>query len=124
MRRFLSDMNPTVRGLAIVAAIAAIIVAFSLGSALGTVFLILRVAFLVALLWFLYTLYRNNRYELSLWSRRARWAFLAAAGLVGIDLIVFFWLPASGLNAVAFVLVLVLAGLAMWRIWRDEHTYS
>ena len=124
MRRLFSDMNPTVRGLAIVAAIAAIIVAFSLGSALGIVFLALRIAFLVALLWFLYTLYRNNRHQLSLWSRRARWTFLGAAGLVGVDLIVFFWLPATGLDAVAFVLVLLLAGLAMWRVWRDEHTYS
>jgi hypothetical protein len=117
-------MNPTIRGFAIVAAIAAIIVAFSLGSVLGIVFLILRIAFLVALAWFLYTLYRNNRYQLSLWSRRARWTFLAAAGLAAIDLVVFFWLPATGLNAVAFVLVLILAGTAMWRVWRNEHTYS
>jgi len=58
------------------------------------------------------------------WSRSSRWAFYAAAILIAVDLVVFFWLPVRGLNAVAFVLVLALAGLAMWRIWRDEHTYG
>jgi len=122
--RFLRDMNPTVRGLVAIALVAGVIVAFSAESALSVVFLVLRIAFLVALVLFVYTLYRNHRYAISLWSRRSRWAFYAAAILIAVDLVVFFWLPVRGLNAVAFVLVLALAGLAMWRIWRDEHTYG
>ena len=31
---------------------------------------------------------------------------------------------ASGLDSLAFILVLGLCGLSMWRVWRDEHTYS
>jgi len=30
----------------------------------------------------------------------------------------------SGLNALAFVLVLGLSGFGMWRVWRDQHTYG
>jgi hypothetical protein len=30
----------------------------------------------------------------------------------------------SGLNAVAFLAVLVFCGFAMFRVWRDEHRYS
>jgi ABC-type nickel/cobalt efflux system permease component RcnA len=29
----------------------------------------------------------------------------------------------SGLDAVAFVLVLAAGVFAMWRVWRDQHTY-
>ena len=31
---------------------------------------------------------------------------------------------AHGLQVLAFVGVLVLSGVAMWRTWRDQHTYS
>jgi hypothetical protein len=30
----------------------------------------------------------------------------------------------AGLDAVAFILVLLICGFAMWRVWRDEHSYS
>ena len=30
----------------------------------------------------------------------------------------------NGLNLIVFVAVFVLAGFAMWRVWRDEHSYG
>ena len=30
----------------------------------------------------------------------------------------------SGLNLLVFVAVFVLGGFAMWRVWRDEHSYG
>ena len=31
---------------------------------------------------------------------------------------------ASGLDAVAFLVILGLCGFSMWRVWREQHTYS
>ena len=123
MRR-LSDMNPTARGLLIVAAIAAIIVAFSLGSALKWVFLLINVLFLVAFALFVYRWWLRNRHEISLWQTRPRVTFYAAGVVMAADLIAFLFLRASGRNEAAFFVVLLFAGFAMWRVWRDERTYS
>jgi hypothetical protein len=30
----------------------------------------------------------------------------------------------SGFQAMAFLFTLVLSGFAMWRTWRDQHTYT
>ena len=36
-----------------------------------------------------------------------------------------FFVPVgNGLNLIVFLAVFVLCGFAMWRVWRDEHTYS
>ena len=36
-----------------------------------------------------------------------------------------FFVPVgNGWNLIAFLAVFVLCGFAMWRVWRDEHTYS
>ena len=50
--------------------------------------------------------------------------FYAAAVVMAADLIAFLFLRASGRNEAAFFVVLLLAGFAMWRVWRDERTYS
>ena len=44
--------------------------------------------------------------------------------LIVAALLVFFFEGASGLDAVAFLLVLGLSGFAMFRAWRDQHTYG
>ena len=36
-----------------------------------------------------------------------------------------FFVPVgNGLNLIVFVAVFALAGFAMWRVWRDEHSYG
>ena len=83
-----------------------------------------RIAFLLAVAFFVYLAWRERRGEISEWSARARTAFYGAAILIVVDIGVFTFAGASGLDAVAFVLVLGLCGYAMWRTWRQEHTYS
>ena len=31
---------------------------------------------------------------------------------------------ARGLQVLAFVAILVICGFTMWRVWRDQHTYT
>jgi energy-coupling factor transporter transmembrane protein EcfT len=49
-----------------------------------------------------------------------RIAFLLAIA----DLAVNWYGGARGLQVIAFVGVLVLSGVAMWRTWRDQHHYA
>ncbi len=124
MRRLISEMNPTLRGLLIVALIAAVVVALSLEETLTALYLIAGVAFFLAVTFFVYLVWRERRGDIAAWSSRAQAVFYGAAVLIVVDLAVFFWRGVSGLDAFAFVVVLILSALSMWRVWRDEHSYS
>jgi len=122
MRGFFSRINPTVRGLLIVAAIALVIVALQLQASLVAISMLLRIAFFIAIAVVLYLLWRDRlRWEIETWGSRARWVFYGSVLLIVADLAVFFWFGASGLGAVAFLLVLGICGYAMYRTWRDQR---
>ena len=122
--RLWRELNPTVRGLLILAVIAGVITAASGERALFALFVLMRVAFLLAMLWFAYTLWRNHRSEINVWPLRARAVFYSAALLLVADLLVYFFRHVAGPDALAFFLVLGGCGYALWRVWRDQHTYS
>lgn len=122
MRRFLS--NPTVRGLAIVALIALAIVALSLEPVLATVGGLLRIAFFLAVAFFLFLVWRERRGDLEAWSERGRRVFYGAIGLAVLDVGMLIGLSPGGVDSVVFVVVLVACVYVGWRVWRDEHRYS
>jgi len=123
VRRFLSD-HPTLRGFLIIAAIAVIIVALSLQASLTALFLLARIAFFLAIAFFIYLVWRERREDIAVWPRRAYIAFYGAAILAVAALAVYFLRGASGLDAVAFLLILGACGFSMWRVWRDQHKYG
>ena len=123
MRRFFSDMNPTLRGFLIIAAIAIVVVVLSLEATLAALYVIAKIAFLLAIAFFCYLLWREHRSDIDSWPSRARWVFYGAAGLIVADIAAISFVSETGLDAVAFVLVLAAGGFAMWRTWRDQHTY-
>jgi ABC-type nickel/cobalt efflux system permease component RcnA len=124
MRRLIADMNPTLRGLIIVALIAAVIVVLSLEQTLAALYLLAGVAFFLAIAFFVYLLWRERRQEIELWPRRAKAAFYGAAALIAADVLVWSLWGAYGLEAAAFLLVLILCGWSMFRVWRDQRTYG
>jgi hypothetical protein len=124
MRRFLSDMNPFVRGLLLVALIAIVIVALQLYQTLTALQLLARIAFFLAVAFFIYLVWRERRGDIATWSGRSQAVFYGAALLIVVDLGAYFLLGASGPDALAFLLVLALAGFSMFRVWRDERRYS
>jgi small-conductance mechanosensitive channel len=123
MRRFFSRMNPTLRGFLILALIALIVVVLQLENTLVALTIIARIAFILAIAVFVFLVWRERREEISLWPPRATIAFYAAAILAVVDLAVYWYGGAHGFQLLAFVAVLVLCGLAMFRIWRDQHHY-
>jgi small-conductance mechanosensitive channel len=125
VRRTWDRLNPTLRGFLIIAAIAVAVVALNLYTALLTVSILLRVAFFLAIAFFIFLMWRERRGEIEEWPGRARASFYGAALLIVVDLGAYFWRGApSGLGAGAFIATLVLCALAMWRVWRDQHTFS
>ena len=121
---FFAGMNPAVRGFLAIALVAAVVVVLSLDEVLATVGGLLRIAFFLAIAFFLFLLWRERREEIESWPSRAKVAFYGAAALLALNLVVFGFRGAAGWGAVAFVLVLVLSIYAMFRVWRERHTYT
>ena len=124
MKRFFTDMNPTLRGFLIIALIALVVLGLSLQSVLATVGGLLSIAFFLAIAFFLFLLWREKRSDIEAWSDRSRNVFYAAIVLAVVDIGAFIGLGASGRDALAFFLVLGACAYAAVRVWRDEHTYS
>jgi hypothetical protein len=124
MRRFVADMNPMLRGFLVIGLIALAIVVLNLYVALASLFVLARIAFFLAIAFFIYLFWRERREDISTWSLRARIAFYGGALLIVAALGLFFYEGASGLSALALLLTLGLSGFAMWRVWRDQHTYG
>jgi len=123
MSGFFSRINPTLRGLAILAVIAGLIVVFQLEQTLIALSLLARIVFVLAIAYFIFLVWRDRREGISMWSQRARIVFYGAAIVAVADVGVYWYGGAVGYQLLAFVAVLALCGIAMWRTWRDQHTY-
>ena len=123
MSRFFSRINPTLRGLAILAAIAGLIVVFQLEQTLVALSLLARIAFMLAIAYFIFLVWRERREGISMWSRRAQTVFYGAAVLAVADVGVYWYGGARGMQVLAFVAILALCLFAMVRTWRDQHRY-
>jgi hypothetical protein len=123
VRRYLSD-HPTIRGFAIIAAIALVVVALSLQATLVSLFLLARIAFFLAIAFFIYLVWRERRGDIAVWPRRAYVAFYGAALVIVVAFGYYILKGASGADAAAFLVILGLCAYAMFRVWRDQHTFS
>ena len=118
-----SRIHPTLRGFLILAVIAGLIVVFQLEQTLAVLGVIARVAFMLAIAYFIFLVWRDRREGISMWPQRAQTVFYGAAILAVTDVGVYWYGGAVGYQVLAFVAVLALCGIAMWRTWRDQHTY-
>ena len=119
-----SRMNPTLRGFLIVALIALVVVVLNLYVALASLYVIAQIAFFLAIAFFVYLLWRDRREDIEGWPMRARVAFYGGALLIVVAIGAFILDRPSGLPALAFVLIVGISGFAMWRAWKDQHTYG
>jgi len=125
VRRFLADMNPLFRGLGIIALIAGVVVVLSLEEVLATVGGLLRIAFFLAIAFFLFLLWRERRSDIETWSDRGQRVFYAAIVLAVVSVGAYIGLqPDSGRDLLAVILVVGACAYAVVRVWRDEHRYS
>jgi fucose 4-O-acetylase-like acetyltransferase len=124
MRRW-SELSGTARGFIVVVAIVVIVFALQLERTLFALLLLARIAFLLAIAFFVYMIWRERRGDIAMWSRRSRVVFYGSALLMVLNVALRIFYPTSGgLELVMFLAVFVLGGYAMWRVWRSEHTYG
>jgi amino acid transporter len=113
------------RGMAIVAAIAAVIVVFDQETSLLTAAILLQVAFYIALVVGAYFLWRDlGRREIATWPDRQQYVFYAAVGVLAVDLGWFFYARPSGPNLLVFFLVLAACVYAGVHTWREQQRLS
>jgi hypothetical protein len=124
MRRLWDSIPPLARGLGIVALVAVVVVVLSLEPVVATVGGILRIAFFLAIAFFLFLVWRERRGDLEAWSERNRRIFYAAVVLavVVIGLAIGYG-TREGNDVLVLVLALAACAYAGVRIWRLEHTY-
>jgi hypothetical protein len=122
----MSRINPTLRAFAILLLIAIGIWALQLQTAVISLLLIARIAFFLAIAFFLFLLWRERRGEISMWPASSQAIFYGAVGLAvaNIGAAILAPYPQGGLEVLVFIFVLVACGYSLWRVWRREHTYG
>ena len=116
--------NGFVRGMALVALVSLVIVLLSLEESLVTAGALLRVAFFLAIAFFLFLLWRERRSDIETWSTASQRAFYGAIVLAVLDIGAVLGLRPTGTNAIVFFVVLACCAWAIFRVWRREHRYS
>jgi hypothetical protein len=121
VRKLWDRIPPFARGMGLITLAAIVVIVFSLEPVLATVGGLLQIAFLLAIAFFLFLVWRERRGDLEAWSEWNRRLFYAAIGLLVLDVGMLIGLAPSGRDALAFFLVL---GACVWtlvRVWRTEH---
>jgi hypothetical protein len=121
---FFSRMNATVRGFAIILVIALVIFLLQLQATLVAVYVLASLALLLAMVFFVYLVWREHRSDIATWPARAKAVMYGGPLLIVVDLVWAWLFGARGADLVAFLAVIVLCGFAMFRVWRDQHTYG
>ena len=129
MSRFFAKLNPLVRGLAVVALIALVVVVLNLGNTVAALFLIAKIAFPLAIAFFLFMLWRERRSDIETWTERERRVFYAAVAVGVVTALAYTYakllgVQLAGFTALAFLLTLALCAWSAYRAWRDAHTYG
>ena len=122
MGKFLAD-RPTLRGFLIIGLVALVVVVLNLYTAVVAIGMLLRIAFFLAIAFFIYLVWRERRGEIESWSTRERAVFYGSALLIVAALGLYFWHGWPGYEQLGFIGVVACSGFAMWRIWRDRHSY-
>lgn len=116
--------NGFVRGIALVAVVSLAIVLLSLEESLVTAGALLRVAFFLAIAFFLFLLWRERRSDIETWSTASQRAFYGAIVLAVLDVGAVLGLRPNGADAIVFFVVLACCAWAILRVWRREHRYA
>jgi hypothetical protein len=120
--KFLSD-RPTLRGFLLIGLIALVVVVLNQYTALLAIAMLLRIAFFLAVAFFVYLMWRERRSEIDSWSTRERVVFYGSALLIVTVLGLYFWRGVPGYEKLGIIGVIAGSGYAMFRIWRDRHSY-
>jgi len=119
--KFFAD-RPTLRGFLIIALIVLAVVLLNLYTAVLAIGMLLRIAFFLAIAFFIYLVWRERRGDIETWSTRERLVFYGSALLIVAAIGIYFWRGLPGYEQLGFIGVVGGAGYAMFRVWRDRHS--
>ena len=122
MGKFLAD-RPTLRGFLILGAVVLAVVVLNLYATVLAIGMLLRIAFFLAVAFFIFLMWRERRDEISSWSQRELVVFYGAALSIVAVLGLYFWHGWPGYEELGFIGVIACSGFAMWRVWRERHHY-
>src|SRR5439155_1514564 len=77
----------------------------------------------LAIQFFIYLVWRERRGEIETWSTRERVVFYGSGLLIVAAIGIYFWRGLPGYEQLGFIGVVACAGYAMFRVWRDRHSY-
>jgi hypothetical protein len=118
-------VNPFLRNLGILAAVALAIVLLDAETALVTASILLRFAFFIVVAVVLYLFWRDvARHEVATWPDRKTRVFYAAVALMIVD--AGWWIVRSpqGRNALISIVVAVICVYVGYSTWREQKRYS
>jgi hypothetical protein len=113
-----------VRGMAFIALVSLVIVVFSLEGSLVTAAALVRVGFFLAIAFFLFLLWRDRRGDLEVWTELSRRTFYGAIVVAVVDVALLVALVPRGVDAAIGLVVLLLCGYAVIRVWRRERSLA
>ncbi len=87
------------------------------------VFAALTMGFLAGISWMLYVMSRENQLTLATLSDGRRAIFYGAFGLLALLVAAADWAFSSGGTTVLWILMLVAAVMAIYRVWTEANTY-
>jgi small-conductance mechanosensitive channel len=116
-------LNGTLRGLLIIAAVALVVVVLQLWMTLFALVILARLAFILAIAFVVFLMWREQREGISMWPQRAQVVFYGSAIVAVADVGAYWYRSARGMEVVAFLATLALCALAMFRTWREQHRY-
>jgi O-antigen/teichoic acid export membrane protein len=116
--------NRFLRGIVLVALVSLAIVLLSLEESLQTAGALVRVAFFLAIAFFLFLLWRERRGELEAWTDLSRRTFYGAVALAVVAIGALIGLAPTGADLLAFLAVIACCAWAILRVWRREHRYG
>jgi len=94
-----------------------------LQTTLAALLFIARIVFVLAIAFFIYLMWRERREEIGAWPTRARVVFYGAAALAVADLGVNWYGGATRPCRCSPSSACSSLWVAMWRTWRDQHTW-
>jgi len=116
-------INPFVRNLAILAAIAVVVVVLNQETALATAGTLMRFAFVIAIAVVAYFFWRDlGRREIQTWPTRQAVIFYCAVALLVVDIGWFMLSSLAGRDELTFFVVLAVCLYVGIRTWRDQRS--
>lgn len=93
------------------------------GNVVDAIFTALTMGFLAGIAWMLYTLSRQNQLTLATLSDRRRAIFYGGFGMIALLVAGTDKMFSSGTGTLLWILLLVAAVGAIWRVWVEANTY-